>query len=318
MFKLYTNGDWTNSERKSNRISTWIICPVISYILNQHHKRLPEAGEFRSYRQILIILPVNVHANDNNSDSSCIGRTAACSSNGYTKRWGGEEGSRDNINHRALRIHATEGGCYTFHSLSLSLPPPGFPSDLFTGLINGRWCFDSGSKSAVSCATCRLDALQHSYGRPENGLPANWTWNCPSGVNKLTSFPYRRAPIQFNPSGRSDERRRRFRISPDSSSSSSSSSLLPCFFSSPPRIWKFSVFRAKTERKRRRIGRNGDEGRHFETANYEQRFVNHYSTFNYGGWMPGMGDIATLVATHARYRYNIDTIAIHRNIGIYV
>lgn len=34
--------------------------------------------------------------------------------------------------------------------------------------------------------------------------------------------------------------------------------------------------------------------------------------------MPGMGDIATLVATHARYRYNIDTIAIHRNIGIYV
>lgn len=78
VFKLYTNGDWTNSERKSNRISTWIICPVISYILNQHHKRLPEAGEFRSYRQILIILPVNVHANDNNSDSSCIGRTAAC------------------------------------------------------------------------------------------------------------------------------------------------------------------------------------------------------------------------------------------------
>lgn len=166
VFKLYTNGDWTNSERKSNRISTWIICPVISYILNQHHKRLPEAGEFRSYRQILIILPVNVHANDNNSDSSCIGRTAACTER-YTKRWGGEEGSRDNINHRALRIHATEGGCYTFHSLSLSL----FLPRVSHRISSPVWSMDDDVSTAVRnrpCPAQSADSMRcniHTAGR---------------------------------------------------------------------------------------------------------------------------------------------------------
>lgn len=77
------------------------------------------------------------------------------------------------------------------------------------------------------------------------------------------------------------------RIPPDSS--------LPFFppFSPSP---EFGIqFSTKTDETTAETAARG----HFETANYEQRFVNHYSTFNYGGWMPGMGDIATLVATHA-------------------
>lgn len=161
-------------------------------------------------------------------------------------------------------------------SLSLS-----FPSDLFTGLINGRWCFDSHSKSAVPCATCDSMCC-NIHTRPENGLPANWTWNCPSGVNKLTSFPYPSSLIRPDAMMKDDSR-----ISPRFLPS-----LLSSFFSLP-RIWN-SVF----DENGRNDGRTAARG-HFETANYEQRFVNHYSTFNYGGWMPGMGDIATLVATHA-------------------
>ena len=148
-----------------------------------------------------------------------------------------------------------------------------------------------------------------------NGRLANWTRNCPNRRKQINLLSDRCRLIRLDVRWKTI-RRELF--------SSSLSLFVPlpffflflflCFFFFFSFFFCCCQFRIQFSTLRRWTNRWRTG--HFETANYEQRFVNHYSTFNYAGWMPG--DIATRVATLGRYRYNIDTIAIHRNIGIYV
>ena len=120
-----------------------------------------------------------------------------------------------------------------------------------------------------------------------------------AGVNKLTCF----RPVPFNSSGRSMKddspplSRFVFRASIPLPFLSSFFSFgffflfFPFFFLFRPVSNPESSFRRWTG--------------HFETANYEQRFVNHYSTFNYAGWMPGH---RAILRRASRLSAAIDTI----------